>query len=350
MRGIRQTIGVGLLFLVASPFLLAAIFTTGLTLAATSEDFYRSLSQKVVQRLPFLVQDAFAAARQPGAVQDPDTRAWISAMAKAQTQPVEMLKQTGIQTWLDEEVAGGIEAVGGFMSGTVDPSSVTLDLRPLKSALAGPAMRGYLDQVFQHLPACDQAGRQRWQRRLQQSGQDKALPACNPGAQAIDNRADWLAARIARIPDQSGELVQMQPFTALEFVLTIQMILWLVMLIPALFVALGAGLAAHDGRGFLRCSGTTFLAGGLFSSLLAAMAGPWFFSLMYWHPFAGNELKLFGSEAGRLLAQQLAATAGVFLQDLFAPVLLIGLLTAGLGLVLWVLSFLIKRDPAVLAS
>ncbi len=344
-------IGVLLLILLGIPLLIGVIFASGLTRAATSPDFYSDLAGKVIRRMPEMIDKSFAAARQPGAVSDPNARAWIEAMAKAETSFPKMLELTGIQGWLQDEVALKVARVGEVVAGKAHPGEISLDMRPLKKALVSDEMGAYLNQVLAQLPDCDAAGIERWKQRAISQRHEKPLPACNPGAEVIDQRSQWMTAWLGQIPDQkpmfAGHAVS-EPviFDALHWV---NAAMWLLFLLPALFIAIGALLLRSDGRGFLNVSGGTILTGGIVSWLLSWLASGWLIAAVAQNPdrwMTGADARLFGSQAGRMFIRELSGTVGVFLDDLFSPVVTSALVVCGIGMGMLVLSFLLKdRRP-----
>jgi hypothetical protein len=343
-----KVMGVFVLVVIAIPVLIGVIFATGLTRAATSPDFYTDLSGKVLERLPVLIEKTFEAANQPGAVEDPDTRAWVEAMHKADTRFPDMLKKTGIQKWLDEEVAGNLQRVGKVMTGEIQPDDLSMDMRPLKAALASQEMTDYLKQVLVHLPACDEAGLERWKQRLVVRRHDKPLPACNPGDEAVEKRAEWTAAWMGQIPDEKpffpGDHSHPVAFDAFRWV---NSVMWLLFLLPALFIAIGAGFAGRGGKGFLRYSSGTLLAGGGFSWLLSGLASGWLFEALKRDPSQwsfGDNTQFLSTQAGQAFVKEMSATMGAVMNDLFSPVVTLSWIVCAVGAGLLALSFLVGRN------
>ncbi len=349
-------IGVLLLIALGIPLLIAAIFASGLTRAVTSPDFYGDLAGKVVKRMPEMIDKSFAAARQPGAVSDPDARAWIEAMSKAETSFSKMLELTGIQGWLQDEVAMKVARVGDVVAGKAQPGEIFLDMRPLKKALVSDEMGAYLNQVLAKLPECDAMGIEKWKQRAISKRHEKPLPACNPGKEVIEQRTQWMEAWLGQIPDQKPMFegrVTSEP-VVLEALHWVDSAMWLLFLLPALFIAIGALLVRSDGRGFLGVSGGTILTGGAVSLLLSWLASGWMITAIGHNPerwMTGAHARLFGSQAGRMFIKELSGTVGVFLNDLFSPVVTSALIVCGIGLGLIVLSYLLKdRSPSVPTS
>jgi len=347
MNTIAKVFGILILIFIGIPLLVAMIWAAGMTRAATSEQFYSDLSRKVVKQLPDLVEKSFKAAQQPQSGGDPATRAWVNAIAKAQTSLPELLDKTGLRMWLEKEVAGTIEQVGQAMRGKVSPTSVSMDMRPLKNALVGPEFLDYLKQLLANLPPCDDQGIQAWKQRAASSRHGDPYPPCNPGTEALDQARTLIAARVAEIPDQQPMFHEGESLPAFDVTRTVNSFLWLFFLVPILFVAIGAVLAGGAGRGFVSWSGGSILIAGTISLLLAGLAGGLFVGLLQMDPGAfhvsGSDAWLWDSAAGRELAAQVSGMMGDFLEDLFSPVITFSWIVAGAGLVLVILSMLMGR-------
>lgn len=343
----------GLLLIVGVPLIIAIVLATGMTRALTSRDFYGDMADKLVKSLPETIDKSLAAARQPGAVSDPDARAWIEAMAKAKMSFSQMFEKTGIQAWLQDELAQKVRRTGELVSGKVKPGDITLDMRPLKKALQSDEMNAYLKQVLAQLPDCDAAGVEEWKQRAIAPRHEKPLPACNPGDELFEKRSQWMNAWLGHIPDQkpmftTGQLSDPVVLDALHW---IDSTMWLLFLLPAVLIAIGALLIRSDGRGFLGVCGGATLVSGISAWLLAWLASGWMITATGRNPeryLSGSKARLFGSEAGRMFVKQLSDSLGMFLHEMFSPAMTTALLVSGIGLGLIVLSRLLKdRRPGI---
>ena len=347
MKTVAKIFGIFVLVLIGVPLLVAMIWAAGMTRAATSDQFYTDLSQKVIKRLPELMDKSFKAAQLPGAVKDSNSQAWVKAMTKAQTPLPELLDKTGIRVWLEKEVAGTIQQVGQAMRGKVAPASVSMDLRPLKQALTGPVFGDYLKQLLAQLPACDSQGIQAWKQRALSTSTHDPYPACNPGVETLNQARSYIAARVAEIPDQKPMFDEGQRLPAFDVTQTVSTFLWLFFLVPLLFIAIGSVMAGGAGRGFLTWCGGSILTGGLISLLLAGLAGGLFVPLLQLQPggwqATGPDAWIWNTAAGQELATQITGMMGDFLEDLFSPVITYSWIATGTGLVLLILSLLIGR-------
>lgn len=346
MRGVATFFGALILILIGIPLTLAVSWAVGLSGAALSDDFFPDFADKVVERVPTLVERAFEAAKEPGAIQDPNARAWVDAMAQVDTPLPAVLERSGFNAWLRDDLAPALRDVGRAVRGEVPADSVGIDMRGLKRALASPVVREYARGVAARLPACDAAQLEAWRDRAVAKRSDPPPPACNPGTETIERAFDLLAARAAQIPDREPLFRPDQAPPPLDFVPQSRVLVWLLFLAPCLVIALGAGLAGRGGKGFLGWSGGTVLTGGLLALATAWVAGGWLLPLVGWDPArwdAGPDAHLWTTEAGRLLARQVVATLDDFLGPLFGDVQTVGLGVSVVGLVFVILAMVAPR-------
>lgn len=108
----------------------------------------------MIAEIPDLVDGILLAAKDKNIQMDSDSRTWLTAMAGVATTPKELLRETGLNDWMEKELSGSLRTVGDILNGKTEARSVWLDLRPLKQALNHPAMELYIAQVLENfLPA-----------------------------------------------------------------------------------------------------------------------------------------------------------------------------------------------------
>jgi hypothetical protein len=255
-----------------------------------------------------------------------------------------MLERTGMRAWLDKEVAGGIQQVGKVMQDELSLDGVVIDMRPLKKALGGPVFREYLGQLLNGLPDCDRAGIEAWKQRASPPRRGDPLPGCNPGAQALDKAQLLIAAQIQEIPDQKRMFTDDRSLPAFDIVQTLSNFIWLFLMVPLLFIGIGAVLAGGAGPGFLRYCGGGILTAGLISLLLSALASGLIIPFLQDDPgswqVSGPDAWIWNTAAGQELATQISGMMGDLFEDLFSPVVMYSWIVTGVGLVLVILSVL----------
>ena len=193
------------------------------------------------------------AARDENSDMDYDTRTWLNAVAGAGTAPRDLLKETGLSDWLQKELTASLATIGDILNGRSAARDVWLDMRPLKAAFSHPAMERWLSQVLERLPDCTPGQSEAWAQVLRGEDPDDRLPPCRPGTGEAIAAALVIRERITRdIPDQVN-LMENSEFPRGRFNLakTVTSFTYLLFLIPAAFIALGALIAARSKSAFL---------------------------------------------------------------------------------------------------
>ncbi len=347
MNHAKTFFGLLIMILIAVPVLFAIIWAVGLTQAFTSEKTFAELPGEIIAEVPGLLEGMMAAARDDDSGMDYDTRAWLNAMAAAETSPRRMLEETGISDWLQDELSGSLAEMGRILNGRSDARSVWLDLRPLKESWRSPAMENWLTRVLANLPACSAAESEAWARALAGGSGGEALPPCRPSAAEAPAVAALIRGRADRdIPDRVNLLEDARfPHRNFNLARTVDSFAYLLFLIPALFIALGAWVGGRGWAGFLRWSGAATLAGGALvlalSSLIKGFV-PWAISTgsadfrysahwLSWH-------EAFADHAGAL--------ADVVSRHFMSPVTAVAGGVCVAGLLLFAFSFTLVRRPA----
>jgi len=343
----RKVIGALILITVSIPPLSAVIWASGLTRAVVSEEFLAEIPREVIRQAPEMANELFDAAKQPGAVEDENARAWVEAAAKLDTTPAQMLEASGVSGWLDSEVSKTIDDVGQALRGEIAPSSVVLDLKPLKKALSNDAMRDYGNRVMANLPMCDSQRLKEWRNAILGPGRVRELPACNPGGTITGSAIDLILSSTVDIPDEAPVFENTDIPPGLDIPGALGGFIWLMFLFPALLILLGAAVADTTPRGFLRWSGGATLAGGvvplLTSSLVQASVLAFLKVDPSWWEF-GSRTKFWTSEASRIVAERVSGILKLLVEQLFSPVTEVAFVVCAVGLLLIGLSFIVGSD------
>ena len=342
----RKVLGGLFLFFIAAPVLGAMIWAAGITHGVLGEGFLEELPREVIRQLPELVEETFDAAKQPGAIQDPDAAAWVAAAAAADMTPSEVLDESGIYGWLESEVDGTITDVHRSLRGEIDPREVTLDLRPLKTALTSPPMRTWLDDILGQLPACDAAGVERWDLAIRRMGTNKRLPPCNPGGQLNSVAIQTVIDGFVEFPDNVAPMKGQKPPRGLNVLQMTDRLLWVMFIVPLILLVLGAAIASTKAGGFLRWLGI----GTLFGSF-GALMGAWTTQGIaiaalavdpsQWQP---KNTPFWTSEVSHPLARRIADLTSMLVDQLFDPVVMTAWIVAAVGAVLVGLSLLVRDE------
>ncbi|MHB8055905.1 MAG: hypothetical protein ACYDH3_11730, partial [Candidatus Aminicenantales bacterium] len=221
---------------------------------------------KIIAELPGSLDGMFTALRDERLDMNPGDRAWLLAAEKTGIPPAELLEKTGILAWMKGELSGSLRQVGQALRGETRIQTISIDMKPLKAALRHPEMTHFLDRLLENLPPCNEQGLNTWQERLANPMSGGDLPACRPDAAGA---RDILFARLDREVNKINDSVQVfeniHPFPFERFGVSraVTTLSYLLFIIPALFIFLGAILANSTAAGRLRWSGISILAGSV---------------------------------------------------------------------------------------
>ncbi len=272
MLTFKKIIGFCVIAFIAVPLLFGMIWAYGLTRAVTSPDFISSLPDVILEDLPFVVEDIAKEIDSRCYDVDEDSRLWLKAFRDRGTDLNHIIRETGIESWLHNDVRKAFLEIGGFLRGDRGLGTVELNMRPLKTALKSPVLLDELVAVIEKLPACSPVDEVWWEdqaeRAIESEGRmELKLKPCRPanlesirGALAL-----YLENEVEDISD-SVELMHVEGDLprGLDVAKWLSQFLLLLFVVPALFIFLGALIASDSRPSFLRWVGaSTFVGGGL---------------------------------------------------------------------------------------
>jgi hypothetical protein len=343
MNAVRKIIGLFLIVFFGLPILFGIIWAVGLIKATVSPEFLSDLPRQIISEIPVRADEIFRDAQSDQYIRDADTRAWFQAVAKAGESPSELMAKTGLIDWMSGELSGSLREIGQILRGERRPRPVAIDLRPLKAALLSPEVDRFLEATLNNLPACDESGRKAWAEVALVGAAHRRPPACRPDLS--EARAGLLGARERAVNGIDDEVPIFQgtrhfPAFPLGLSRTIALSSYLLFLIPAVFIFLGALIADSSPAGFLKWSGVSVFVGGLPALVLALSAK--YFSLwaigggaLTWHEHPASEL-------GELVFDKMKGIPERVVTQLFSPVVLVALLVCVAGVVLFALSYSVR--------
>ena len=349
MRGIRKIIGLFVIVCIAMPTLVGIIWATGFTSAVLTQSFLAEVPQKTVQQLPALLDQFTNMAKGSDAIKNKHARAWIKALDKTKTTPSQILKQIGVYQWLESELSNTLGKFGKMIKGEVAPGQLVLNNKVLKKALAHPAFHQYIKDVLAQLPACQEPQRKVWSQTLQQQkDEDTKLPACNPGTAVTQTMIKKMVAAVVLMPEKISLLKKDIPLL-LQMVRIASATMWILFLIPALFLLLGAGIAGgSNSKSFLRWLSIPIVLASLFpfvvssavryATLLALRIDPGHWSEQFQSAYYTPEMQ-------RLMLEKTAPLIESIIAPLMSSVADVALITIIVGGILFLLSF-IATGPA----
>ncbi|MCU0275619.1 MAG: hypothetical protein MUF02_01975 [Acidobacteria bacterium] len=280
MNQARTIFGLLIMIFFAIPILFGIIWAVGFTQAVVSPKTLSQLPGEIIAELPTLLDGVMLAAQDEDSDMDYNTRTWLNAVAATRTTPAQVLRETGLNNWLEKELGGSLAALGEIMNGKSSARAVWLDFKPLKAAFNHPAMEGWLVRVLENLPACSAGEAEAWKRFLDNTDSCDSPPPCRPEEIPGSALALVIRERMARdIPDQVNILKDAHfPRRNVNLARTITSFAYLLFLIPAAFILLGALVGARSKSHFFRWSGAaTMVGGGLVLALSSLVKGviPW---------------------------------------------------------------------------
>lgn len=343
MNAVRKIIGVVLIVFFGLPILFGAIWAVGLIRATVSPRFLSDMPRQVISEIPGKADEIFRDAQSAQFIQDPNTRAWFAAAAKTGTTPSQLLEKTGLLSWMDAQLSESLRQIGNVLRGERPAEPIVIDLRPLKKSLFSPEVDAFLLATVNNLPPCDQSGQDAWARVAVAGPAHTQLPACRPEATVAESDFhEALTATSARIPDEVTVFHDARHFPVFPLGLsrTISLLSYILFLVPAIFIFLGAVIADSSTQGFLRWSGVSVFIGGLPALVLALSAK--YFSLwalgggaMGWHTGRTSELAGLVMDKTRDIPERLIG-------QLLSPVVMVALFVCLAGVVLFAVSFSVR--------
>jgi hypothetical protein len=339
----RRLIGLILIVFFGLPTLFGIIWAVGMIKASVSAEFLTDLPRKIISDIPQTADEIFREAQDEEYIGDSATRAWFQAAAKTGISPRELMEKTGLLEWMGGELSDSLKQVGRVLRGERRPRPIVIDLRPLKEALLHPEVDLFLEKTLENLPPCDERGQKTWSDLAIEGGSHHELPACRPDPAVAKQVLSEARARAVNDMDNEFEImegVRNFPLLPLGLSRTITLLSYVLFLIPAAFIFLGALIAASSPAGFCRWSGTSVLVAGI-PALLLSLATKY---LSLWAlqaaPFSWHDR--WASDLGELVLDKVRWIPERIIDQLFSPVIWVALFVCLVGVVLIALSFSVR--------
>jgi hypothetical protein len=343
MNAVRKIIGLLIILFIGIPVLFGIIVAVGMTQAVVSPEFYDKMPKEIIARVPDLADDIVYASREDATL-DSNSRSWLQAMAAVSTKPHQVLASMGLLDWMEGELTRSLNQVGKILRGEAPLRPVRLDMRPLKQALQHDSFRQYLADVMAKLPPCTEGEARTWEEAARTANRSEDLPACRPAPESTSLLAERISRDAARdIPDDV-DLFQIEGNFSrrmdMDIAKAITSVTSLLFLIPALFIALGALIAARSRNSFLRWFGASTGIGGLlglgFALLIKRFIPLAIYSTEFHYGSTLNQLR--GAACERV--GELVSILG---QHLLAPVVTVAEIVCVVGLVIFALSYVFNE-------
>ena len=342
MRPIRKILGFLIIVFIGLPLLFAIIWAVGITKAAVSPEFVTELPQEIIAELPDTLDEIFEEAQRDDVIENENTRAWFKAAARVGTSPQELMRETGLLDWMENELSDTLEEVGDVLRGESRVRPRVLDLRPLKQALTSDAIDKYIKEILDQFPPCDEKGIQLWQQVIDRDSDWWDFPACRPDPSIVEWALSNKKALLIDDIDDEVEIFEDVHFWPFGISRTVTLLSYALFLLPLLFIFLGSIIAATSRASFCRWFGISTFLGSLpvlIIALFAKNVGTW---ALNWMPYAQSEGWSTGFEA--LVVEKTAWIQYAVFDFLFSPVINLAVICCVIGILVIILSFFMHGE------
>jgi hypothetical protein len=340
MTAVRKIIALFIIIFIGLPILFGVIWVVGLTKASVSSEFISDLPREIIDEVPDIAEEIFEEAQDEKVIRDDNTRAWFEAAARAGVTPKQLMEEIGLLDWLENELSESLEQIGEVLRGERRPRPITLDLRSLKDILLREEIDQYLLRVLENLPPCDEEENSAWLQISRRGLDHRELPACRPDIEvAREALTEWC---IDAVDDMDNEIEIFEDVHFLPFGIsrTITVLSYSLFVIPAIFIFIGALIAATSPASFFRWSGISIFLGALPALLLSFFAKHVSLWALSFAPYSYQDS--WSSELNDLILEKTSWIPMRIIDQLFSPVISVAAIVCVIGIVLFVISLMVR--------
>ena len=340
MTAVRKIIALFIIIFFGLPLLFGIIWVVGLTQATVSPEFISDLPREIIEEVPDIAEEIFREAQNEKVIRDENTRAWFKAAAEAGVTPKQVMAEIGLLDWLENELSESLEQVGEVLRGERRARSITISLKPLKNILLREEIDQYLLRVLENLPPCDEEQSSAWIQIARRGLDHRELPACRPDIEiAREALTEW---RIDAVDDMDDEIEIFEDVHLLPFGIsrTMTVLSYSLFVIPAIFIFLGALIAATSPASFFRWSGISTFLGALPVLLLSFFAKHISLWALSFAPYSYSDA--WSSELQELILEKISWIPMRIIDQLFSPVISVAAIVCVIGIVLFVISLMVR--------
>ena len=347
MTALRKILALLIIFLLGLPILFGIIWVTGVTKATVSPEFISDLPQEIIAEIPDIADEIFQEAQDKNMISNENTRAWFQAAAEAGITPKQLMAEIGLLDWMENELSESLEEIGEVLRGERRASTIVINLRPLKDILLHEEIDLQLMKILENLPPCDEEGYRDWRLIAEGLGHYE-LPLCRPDLEvAKEALTMWRIEAVREIDDEIEVFkdVRFLPFGLSRGISTLSFILFV---IPAFFIFIGALIAATSTASFCRWSGISIFLGSLpalFISFIAKYFSIWALSFI---PYSYSVSS--SSELHDLILEKSSWIPIRIIDQLFSPVIVVAAIVCVIGIVIFALSFTVRDRTQKIAK
>jgi hypothetical protein len=345
MKTARMITGLFIIIFLGLPSLFGVVWAVGLIRASVSPEFISDLPREIIKEVPKMTDEIFKAAQDKDVIHDGNTRAWFQAAAKTGISPRDLMDKTGLMSWLENELSKSLTEIGQILRGEKRPRPIWIDLQPLKNALLHPEVDNFFRATLQNLPPCDEQGEQRWQKFASKNDDRHGWPACRPNLETAEGLLR--AERLEAVNDLPKDIEVFEDVRALRFFpfgfsRTIHLLSYLLFLIPAAFIFLGALIAASSPSSFFKWSGVSVFIGSLPVLLLSLFAKHLSLWAIKFGSFSWEDR--WSTELHDLIFDKLGWIPSRIIDVLLSPVIAVAGVVCVIGIVLFAVSFSVRNS------
>lgn len=336
---IRKIIGTLIMLVFALPILFGIIWAVGLTKSAISPEFVSEIPQQIIDETPIILEEIFKDAQDPDFISNANTRRWFRTAAEVGIAPRELMRETGLLAWMENELSGSLKKVGDMLRGERRARTISIDLTPLKAALQHEAIDQYLEEILDRLPACGLDELALWEEAYDRDIDWFELPPCRPEPNIA--LSVFRAERMRALNDMDDEIDIFEGvrYPPLGISRSVTLFSYGLFIIPALFLFAGAIIAATSPAGFCRWLGISTIAAGLPALVLALVTRYLSSWALHLTPFWETGL----SDLEELVLEKVIWIPQLVIRHLFDGVVVLAGAVCIIGLVIFALSFVVSN-------
>jgi hypothetical protein len=342
MTAMRKFIALIIIVFLGLPVLFGIIWFTGLTKASVSPEFISELPQEIIEEIPDMAEEIFEEAQDEKIISDENIRAWFKAAEEAGITPKKFMDDIGLLDWMEYELSESLEEIGEVLRGERRLRTVVIDLRPLKEIFYQEKIDTYLLKVLENLPSCDEQENRAWTDIAKYGLNGKELPACKPDFEiAQEALTTW---RMEAIDDIEDEIEVFEDANFLPFGIsrTLTVFSFFTFIIPAIFIFIGALIAATSPASFCRWSGISIFLGGLPALIISFFAKKFTMWALSFVPYSYSAS--WSSELHDLVIEKMSWIPVRIVDQLFSPVIQVALIVCVVGIVIFAISYMVRDN------
>jgi hypothetical protein len=344
MQQTKKVVGLLLIMFIGIPILVAIIWAVGFTSAALSTDMITELPKEIIETVPGMIQDILDAAKDEQEIFSDNRDRWLKAMAKTEISTEQILSDTGINKWLEQELSVSLNTVNQVIRGEIRSQDVVLNLRPLKKSLTDKALDSYFYKLLDQLPECKEEELARWQEISTDQYVGHSLPPCKPGPEIAGQVLQRIRNEIQEEMPDEVDLFHQDWFYTIEkdWVQKALSFTYTLFIIPALFIILASLIAASSKASFLKWCGISTLIGGIIPLAISGLLKDFIFKFIHWRPIYYSDFEI--SNLPQIFWDKLERIMAVVGEYLFGPVNKVAGVVCVIGILIFALSFVIPSE------